>query len=65
MVFLTFISVKFETSKCNRVNIYVPNLIASLLVYILKYKWILRFLKHARFFDHDGAAGAFEIEQVF
>jgi hypothetical protein len=29
---------------------------------ILKYKWILRSLKHARFFEHDGAA---EIEQVF
>jgi hypothetical protein len=32
---------------------------------ILKYKWILRSLKHARFFEHDGAAGVFEIEQVF
>jgi hypothetical protein len=32
---------------------------------ILKYKWIKRSLKHARFFGHDGAAGLFEIEQVF
>jgi hypothetical protein len=31
---------------------------------ILKYKWIKRSLKHARFFGHDGAAGVFEIEQV-
>jgi hypothetical protein len=31
---------------------------------ILKYNCILRSLKHARFFGHDGAAGVFEIEQV-
>ncbi|KAJ8976254.1 hypothetical protein NQ317_001888 [Molorchus minor] len=32
---------------------------------ILKYKWILRSLKHAQVFEHDGAAGVLEIEQVF
>ncbi|KAJ8913301.1 hypothetical protein NQ315_010968, partial [Exocentrus adspersus] len=31
---------------------------------ILKYKWIQRSLKHARFFEHDGGAGVLESARV-